>query len=311
MEKLNTAVIGTGSHARSHFQMINDCKEMRFVAVCDIDGERAEKAKRECNAEYAFTDYREMIDKCDLNVVYIVTQPSFTTEIAEYCIKKGLHTSVEKPPGMTSADTKRILEAEKNSNSVVIVSFNRRYMPEVLAIRKIVLEKGGAVHCSTTYNKPVTEWNEIWGKHPVIHDAIHHIDLLRWFAGDVVDVHSEYYLTDDSYNKQHHNAVIKFANGCRGVFMSHYGVGFRIQRAEVHADGFSAYLDLTAAPKCEIYEDGKPYDKPLDLDAVGGKEFNETYHFVDCIKNNKKTWSPVEDAVKTMELCERILRLED
>jgi predicted dehydrogenase len=35
MEKLNTAVIGAGSHA--HFQMIKNANEMNFVAVCDID----------------------------------------------------------------------------------------------------------------------------------------------------------------------------------------------------------------------------------------------------------------------------------
>ena len=89
--------------------------------------------------------------------------------------------------------------------------------------------------------------------------------------------------------------------------MSHYGVGFRIQRAEVHAENFSAYLDLTSSPKCELYEDGKPYEKPLDLDAMGGKSFNETVHFADCIKNDKIPWSNLEDVVKTMELCEAIL----
>ncbi|MEK7396086.1 MAG: hypothetical protein AAB116_04020 [Candidatus Poribacteria bacterium] len=89
--------------------------------------------------------------------------------------------------------------------------------------------------------------------------------------------------------------------------MSHYGVGYRIQRAEVHANDFSAYIDLTGAPKCEIYENGKPYTNPLDLDAIGGSNFNETRHFIDCIENGKKPWSNIEDAVKTMELCEAIL----
>jgi predicted dehydrogenase len=310
MEKLNTAVIGTGSHARSHLQMIKENDEMNLLAICEVNSERLEKTKLEFEAEYAFTDYREMVDKCDLDVVYVVTQPGYTAEISEYCIKRGLHTSVEKPPGMTSADTKRILEAEKNSDSIVIVSFNRRYIPEVLAIRKMVLDHGGAIHCSATYNKPVSVWDKIWGDYPLIHDAIHHVDILRWFAGDAVEVHSEYYLADNSSDKQHYNAVIKFANGCRGVFMSHYGVGFRIQRAEVHADGFSAYLDLTSMPRCELYEGEKPYEKPLDLDSIGGKGFNETYHFIECIREGRKPWSNVEDAVKTMELCEAILGIK-
>jgi len=301
MEKLMAAVIGTGSHAQGHLMMIKGCEEMHLRAVCDIDKERLEKAKQ-YGAEYAFTDFREMIDKCDLDVVYVVTQPNFTADISIYCIEHDLHTSVEKPPGLTSADTRRILEAESKHNVKAMVSFNRRYIPEVLAIRNMVMDRGGAIHCAATYNKPATRWSDVWGMHPVIHDAIHHVDLLRWFAGDADAVYSEYYV-GDSPDRQRHNAIIRFKNGCRGVFMSHYGVGFRIQRAEVHAEDFSAYLDLTGAPKCELYADGKPYEKPLDLNP----SFNETHHFVDCIINDKKPWSSIEDAIKTMELCEAIL----
>jgi len=309
MEKLNIAIIGAGSHARSHFQMVKESEEMHLVAICEINEERLKKAMLEHGAEHAFTDYREMIDKCDLDVVYVITQPQYVADIAIYCLERGLHTSVEKPPGLSSADTRRILEAEKKSDGIAIVSFNRRYIPEVLAVKKMMLDRGGPVHCAATYNKPVSVWSDEWGKYPLVNDAIHHVDLLRWFAGDAVAVHSEYYLGGNSINRQRHNAVIRFANGCRGVMMSHYGVGFRIQRVEVHAEDFSAYLDLTGAPKCELYENGKPYESPLDLDSIGGRNFNETRHFVECIKENKKPWSNLEDAVKTMELCEAILRL--
>jgi len=140
----------------------------------------------------------------------------------------------------------------------------------------------------------------------MINDAIHHVDLLRWFAGDAVEVYSESYL-GDSDDRQRHNAVIRFAGGCRGVMMSHFAVGFRIQRAEVHAENFSAYLDLTSALECKLYENGKPYEEPLDLDAVGGSGYNETRHFIECIKENKQPWSNLEDVVKTMELCEAIV----
>ncbi len=306
MDKLNAAVIGTGDHAQGHLRMIRDADEMRLVAVCDINEERLGKAKAEFDAEKAFTDYREMIEKCDLDVVYVVTQPQPTADVSIYCLGKGLHTSVEKPPGLSSADTRRILEAEKKSDGIAIVSLNRRYMPEVLAVRQMVLDRGGAVHCAATYNKPVVDIRDDWGRSMLINDAIHHVDLLRWFAGDAVEIYSEYYLGDTDDNQQH-NALIKFANGCRGVMMNHYGVGFRIQRAEVHAEDFSAYLDLTGALKCEIYADGKPYEEPLDLDAVGGRGYNETRHFIECIKENKRPWSNLEDVIKTMELCEAIL----
>jgi predicted dehydrogenase len=48
------------------------------------------------------------------------------------------------------------------------------------------------------------------------------------------------------------------------------------------------------------------YTQPLDLDAVGGPGFNETRHFVECIKEDKTPWSNLADALKTMKLCEAI-----
>jgi len=306
MDKLNTALIGIGSHGRIHLSMIKDVEEIHLAAICDVDEEKLQKAKAEFGAERIFTDYRQMIDECDLDVVYVTTQPEPTAEVSIYCLEHGLNTSVEKPPGLTSEDTRRILEAENRSDGMAMVSLNRRYIPEVLAVRKMVHDRGGAVHCAATYNKSLTRYPSNWGKSLLICDSIHHVDLLRWFAGDAVEVYSESYL-GDSPDKQRHNAVIRFASGCRGVIMSHYTVGYRIQRADVHGENFSAYLDLTSTPKCELYENGKPYNKPLDIDAVGGKNFNEVRHFVQCIKENKRPWSTLEDAVKTMELCEAII----
>ena len=75
-------------------------------------------------------------------------------------------------------------------------------------------------------------------------------------------------------------------------------MGTRIRRAEVHAEDFSAYLDLHPGEvTCELYETidvspgqpnrGAPYEGELDLEPVGGPDFNETRHFVDCILEDR------------------------
>ncbi|MFQ6039961.1 MAG: Gfo/Idh/MocA family protein [Candidatus Poribacteria bacterium] len=318
MQKLNVAVIGSGGHAQGHFAMIKDEPEMRLVAVAEIIPERLERAKEQHKPEFVFLDYREMLDKCDLDVVYVETMPGHLLPIVLDCLARDINTSIEKSPGMNSAETEQMLSAAKKSKGKAMVSFNRRYKPEVLAVRKLTEERGGAVHCSATYNKTLSrlmlpEWKTI-APAPIICDAIHHVDLLRWLAGsaegksaDVVEIYAESW-SGERLGTPRHNAVIKFDNNCRGVMMSHYGVGFRIQRAEVHAEDFSAYLDLTGAPKCELYDKEQTYTEPLDLDAVGGPGFNETRHFVECIKEDKTPWSNLEDALKTMKLCEAIER---
>jgi len=316
MPKLNVAVVGAGGHAQGHFAMIKNEPEMHLLAIAEISPERLEKAKEQHKPDSAFLDYREMLDKCDLDVVYVETMPGHLLPIVLDCLERNIHTSIEKSPGMNSAETEQMLVAAKKSKGKAMISFNRRYNPVVLAVRKLVSERGGAVHCSATYNKTLAtlmmpEWKEI-APVPIICDAIHHVDLLRWLAGsvegksaDVIEIYAESW-AGDRLGTPRHNAVVKFDNGCCGVMMSHYGLGFRIQRAEVHAEDFSAYLDLTGEPKCELYDNGKAYAEPLDLDAVVGTGFNETRHFVECIKEDKTPWSNLEDALKTMQLCEAI-----
>ena len=173
------------------------------------------------------------------------------------------------------------------------------------------------MHCAATYNKPMTQagtpaWEGI-APDPLFCDAIHHVDLLRWLAGSgsraalPVEVHTNVH--DGARPGAHrHSAVVRFDSGVHGVLMSHYGIGARIQRAEVHAEDFSAYVELTKSPPApEIYEDGSAWaGGPLDLDAVGGADFNETRHFVNCILTDEVPWSTLDDAVHTMRLCQAI-----
>ena len=182
-----------------------------------------------------------------------------------------------------------------------------------------VQERGGAGHCAATYNKPLInlvgpKWEGI-APDPLICDAIHHVDILRWLAGPSqceaalpVAVYSE--VEDGERLGTHrHNAVIHFDSGAIAAMMSHYGVGYRIQRAEVHAEDLSIYMDLTRGPHCEFYDgqqEGRDPQEPLDLEAVGGANFNEVRHFVDCILADQKPWSTLDDAIHTMRLCEAI-----
>ena len=268
-----------------------------------------------------------MLQQADLDVVYVETMPGHLLPIVLACLEEGVNTSVEKSPGMSSRETETMAEAARRSRGKAMVSFNRRYYPQVLAVRREIHERGGAVHVGATYNKPLSRLGHgplaSIAPDPVICDAIHHVDLLRWLAGPsegvaarAVEVHAV--VQDGPRPGAHrHNAAIVFDTGDIGYMASHYGIGYRIQRAEAHAEDLSFYLDLTTRNRrieryragggdSEIEWSGKPDDRPLDLDAVGGPSYNETRHFVDCILEDRTPWSNLDDAIETMKLCEAI-----
>ncbi len=325
--ELQVGVIGCGSHAESHFREIAEEPRLRLAAIAEIDTERRERAAAAHGPDASFGDYQEMLQKANLDVVYVETMPGHLLPIVLACLEEGINTSVEKSPGMNSGETETMAAAARESRGKAIVSFNRRYYPEVLAARREISERGGAVQVGATYNKPLTRLGHgamaDVAPAPVICDAIHHVDLLRWLAGasegeaaGVVEVHSV--VQDGPRPGAHrHNAAIRFDTGAIGYMASHYGVGYRIQRAEAHAEDLSFYLDLTTRERrieryaaeggdSEIEWTGRPERRPLDLDAVGGPGYNETRHFVDCILEDRTPWSNLDDAIETMKLCEAI-----
>lgn len=319
MAELKVGVIGCGAHAQGHFSMIASEPRMTLTAVAETDSERLEAAKTKHRPESGFGDYREMLDKTDLDVVYVETRTWHQTPIVLECLGRDLHTSVEKPPGMNVGETVEMRDAARKSKGKAMVSFNRRYRPEVLAVRRLLQDRGGATHVSADYHKPVSGLAVPGIKefHPpeIVCDAIHHVDLLRWLAGRsgpetarAVEVFAHSW-HGDREGTPRYNAIIHFDNDCHGTMISQYGVGTRIQTAEAHGESVSAYLDLTSSSdaKVTLYVDSQRVEEPLDLEAVGGADFNETRHFADCILNDTIPWSSLDDAVKSEELSEAIL----
>ncbi|MCY4527709.1 MAG: Gfo/Idh/MocA family oxidoreductase [Chloroflexi bacterium] len=326
MDDLRVGVIGCGGHARSHFEMIAAEPRVRLVALAELDDRRREETAQ-LRSVPGYSDYRRMFDEHDLDIVHVVTMPAHLKAIVLDCLERDINVSVEKSPGMDSTETQAMADAEAASGARAIVSLNRRYFPEVLAVRRLAREHGGTVNCGAIYNKALSGAMERFDSllpPPIISDAIHNVDLLRWFAGPTEDraavpteVHS---LVADGPRPVEHrqNAVIRFDTGAIGTIESQYGVGGRIQRAQIHAQDFSAYLDLTMREKkVEMYRSGQGnqpsevggrVEDPLDLDAVGGPGFNEVKHFVDCILDDRTPWSNLDDAVITMKLCEAIRR---
>ena len=316
MSELKAVIIGCGGHAQSHLNMIAAEPRLQLVGIADLDEARRDRNAADWGVE-GYADYRQMLDVACPDIAVVATMPGHLKAIVIDCLQRGLHTSVEKSPGMDVAETRAMAEAAAESSGKAIVSFNRRYFPQILALRRLVDARGGAVHCAATYNKPMTHagtpaWEGI-APDPLFCDAIHHVDLLRWLAGRgaraalPVEVYANVH-DGERPGAHRHSAVVRFDTGVSGVLMSHYGIGARIQRAEVHAEDFSAYVELTKSPPApEIYEDGSAWaGDPLDLDAVGGVDFNETRHFVNCILTDEEPWSTLDDAVHTMRLCQAI-----
>jgi predicted dehydrogenase len=144
-------------------------------------------------------------------------------------------------------------------------------------------------------------------------DSVHAIDTVRWLCGgDVVGVRSvtrQIGVPDINFIV----ALLQFDTGATGVLMNNWTSGRRVFRVEMHALGICAEAEHEG--KGFLYADGDTKGIEYDTREVAGSDENFVYggfqaknqEFIDALKTRRPPGSHFADALKTMEIAEKIL----
>ncbi|TPE44032.1 Gfo/Idh/MocA family oxidoreductase [Pontibacter mangrovi] len=107
-DQLTKGVIGVGSMGRNHFPY----GDTRVVAVCDVDQNHLKTAVDMLGKGVkTFTDYRELIQLPEVDIVHIATPPHWHGIMAADAARAGKDIWCEKPMTRTIGEGKRVVEA--------------------------------------------------------------------------------------------------------------------------------------------------------------------------------------------------------
>lgn len=115
-DQLTKGVIGVGSMGRNHFKYANT----RVVAICDVDRNHLSEAAKMLggNGIKMLTDYRELIQLPEVDIVHIATPPHWHGIMAVDAARAGKDIWCEKPMTTTIGEGKRVVEAVKKYGSI-------------------------------------------------------------------------------------------------------------------------------------------------------------------------------------------------
>ncbi|MCW4019986.1 MAG: Gfo/Idh/MocA family oxidoreductase [Candidatus Bathyarchaeota archaeon] len=330
VDRIKISIIGAGRWANKvHYPSLAEFKDVEIKAVCDLDENRLKQTSEKYNIEETFTDYKQMLRKTSLDAVYVIMFPVPVShyeraeplvEVVSHCLEKKKDVFIEKPPGTSVEETRRMAEEAAANDCRTMVGFNRRFIPIVREAKRIVEARGAVTHCSATFHKNQIGQPRVWGVlDHLTADVIHSVDALRWISGSEVKKIASHVDSFRSDSINSFNALMIFENGAVGHLDSCYTAGARTHRFEMHANGISAYVDLpqeTARQEARIIRDNQPYEEAEVIkssELVGSEEFHKCYgyyqenrYFIDCIKQGAEPEPNFADAVKTMQLIDRI-----
>jgi UDP-N-acetyl-2-amino-2-deoxyglucuronate dehydrogenase len=231
--KYRVAVVGTGrvgalwetdppsgmSHAGA-FAVQPKCE---LVAGANRRRDRLEEFGRRFGVRGLYHDYDQMLRVERPDIVCIATHPGSHAEIVESAVRNGARAIFcEKPMALDLADCDRIIEACTSHGVLLSVNHSRRWYPIFRHARDLIDQGAiGELISMTGYcqgGKPSPAWqSELEG--PLLHDATHLFDLMRFYAGDVRWLaatalrrkHTSYPVEDDS------TALLHFHSGVSAV----------------------------------------------------------------------------------------------
>ncbi len=97
-KKVKVGVVGVGERGWQQCKIVCTCDNATLEAICDIDGEKLDKAQRLLEEKYGvsvkkYADYKKLIDLCD--VIIVAPGWSAHTEICVDCLLRGKIPAVE------------------------------------------------------------------------------------------------------------------------------------------------------------------------------------------------------------------------
>ena len=109
-EIITKAVIGTGGMGRGHLKNVNP--KAKLLAVCDVDENHLKAAQKAGGPDVkAYKDFREVLERKDIDVVHVPTPPHWHALISIAAAKAGKDIWCEKPMSRTIYEGEKVVEA--------------------------------------------------------------------------------------------------------------------------------------------------------------------------------------------------------
>ena len=131
MEKFRFGIIGAANIAKTFCDAVNRLENVEVVAVASRTDGKAEKFANENNIESFYSDYEEMLERQDIDAVYIATTHNFHYENAILALNYNKHILCEKAFTLTKEMAETIFGMAKNKNLFVMEAMWSRFLPAI------------------------------------------------------------------------------------------------------------------------------------------------------------------------------------
>ena len=209
-KKMNVGLIGAGFMAKAHSIAYAGMPMFFWPApiipvkkmIVDMNEAIAREAKDKFAFESYSTDWHDVVNNPEIDVVDICTPNNVHAEIAIAAAKAGKHIICEKPLALTVDQAREMYLTAKENNIKTLVAFNYRKTPAVQLAKKYI-EEGAIGEILDFRGTYLQDWSadpesplswrfqkNICGSGALGDIGTHVVDMLRFLVGDFKKVNA-------------------------------------------------------------------------------------------------------------------------
>lgn len=333
--KYKVAIIGCGRISSKHIQSITRLSDtIELVSCCDLIKERATNAAMHYHnmnplserPPAVYEDYKDMLEKEDIDIVSICTDSSFHAPISIYCLNNKKHIIVEKPMALSIQDAEKMNAVAISNKVKLCVSHQNRFNPAIQKVRKAVeTNKFGriyAINARILWNRDEDYYKQALWRGTYLHDGgclmnqcIHNIDLLQWmvecemeWVHGIMSNYSHPYIEVEDYG----SIQLKFKNGTIGnvegtvcVYPENLEETLTIlgEKGTAVIGGLAVNKLLTWKFSDESICESIFAENSMEIDSVYGEGHTSLYKdMVSSILNDKEPYINGKAGIKALEI---------
>jgi len=190
--KVRIGIVGTGFARRVQIPAFLACADAKIVSIASGSLSNAEKTAREFNIEHFTDQWRETVERADVDLICITTPPIFHREMTVYALERGKHVLCEKPMAMNVSEALEMTEKAAEKNVLALIDHELRFQTGRQKARQILQngDIGEIIHAKYNFRNssrgdaslPWNWWSDAeQGGGALGAITSHIIDSFRWF----------------------------------------------------------------------------------------------------------------------------------
>ncbi|SEP62674.1 virulence factor [Virgibacillus subterraneus] len=299
---MKIGIIGLGDIAQKGYLPVLSEKEGIELVLCTRNEDTLNRLSEKYRINEKVQTVDELITK-NIDAAFVSTATEAHFEIAEKLLRSGIHTYIDKPISMKFHETKKITELSKETNTLAMVGFNRRFIPKVKELKKhgkpslVLIQKN-------RFSLPD------YIRRFVVEDFIHVVDTLRFLMDTtVLDVKVVSLKNGEMLDQL---VIQLLGEGCTAMGIMNRNGGVTEEIIE-YSTGHDKYVVNGLVETTHYHNKEIRIAKSGDWEPTLYKRgfYQIADHFIDSVQNNKVPDPSIDDSLITHEICERIVKQID